>query len=99
LDAELHDGGEMDRVEEHLFACEDCSARLRQMAALGTALATLVRQGLVSRIVSRANVNRLQRDGLHVRMMPGETVPCSVFPGDDLIVTCLRAEFADSWRP
>ena len=87
----------MDRVEEHLFACGDCSARLQQMAALGAGLATLVRQGRVSGIVSRAILNRLQRDGVHVRMfslLPGETVPCAVFPGDDLIVTSLRADFS-----
>jgi hypothetical protein len=67
------------------------------MAAFGAALATLVRQGRVSGMVSRAVLNRLQRDGVHVRMfslVPGETVPCAVFPGDDLIVTALRADFS-----
>jgi hypothetical protein len=34
----------------------------------GNGLATLVRQGRVSGIVSRAILNRLQRDGVHVRM-------------------------------
>ena len=65
---DLADGDETDRVEEHLFACGDCSARLHQLAALGTGLATLVRQGRVSGIVSRAMLNRMQRDGVHVRM-------------------------------
>ena len=94
---DLADGDETDRVEEHLFACGDCSARLHHLAALGTGLATLVRQGRVSGIVSRAILNRLQRDGVHVRMfslLPGETVPCAVFPGDDLVVTALRADFS-----
>ncbi len=94
---DLVDGDEMDRVEGHLFACADCSARLHHLAALGTGLATLVRQGRVSGIVSRAILNRLQRDGVHVRMYslsPGETVPCAVFPGDDLVVTALRADFS-----
>jgi hypothetical protein len=34
---------------------------------------------------------------IHVRMyslVPGETVPCAVFPGDDVIVTALRADFS-----
>ena len=94
---DLADGDETDRVEEHLFACADCSARLHHLAAIGTGLATLVRQGRVSGIVSRAILNRLQRDGVHVRMfslVPGETVPCAVFPGDDLVVTALRADFS-----
>ena len=94
---DLPDGDEMNRVEEHLFACGDCSARLDQMAALGAGLTTLVRQGRVSGIVSRAVLNRLQRDGARVRMYwlaPGETVPCAVYPGDDVIVTALRADFS-----
>jgi hypothetical protein len=39
----------------------------------------------------------MQRDGVHVRMYslaPGETVPCAVFPGDDLVVAALRADFS-----
>jgi hypothetical protein len=94
---DLADGDETDRVEEHLFACGDCSARLHRLAALGPGLATLVRQGRVSGIVSRTLLNRMQRDGLHVRLyslLPGETVPCAVFPDDDLIVTALRADFS-----
>ncbi|HEY0285369.1 MAG TPA: hypothetical protein VGC23_08270 [Vicinamibacterales bacterium] len=94
---DLADGDDTDRVEEHLFACGDCSARLHRLAALGSGLATLVRQGRVSGIVSRALLNRMQRDGIHVRMyslMPGETVPCAVFPGDDLVVAALRADFS-----
>ena len=39
---------------------------------------------------------RLQRDGgARVRMFwlaPAETVPCAVFPGDDVIVTALPAD-------
>ena len=42
---DLADGPGTDRVEEHLFACSECSARLRDLAALGPGLATLVRQG------------------------------------------------------
>ena len=94
---DLADGDETDRVEEHLFACGDCSARLHDLAALGAGLAALVRQGRVSGIVSRTLLNRMQRDGVHVRLysvVPGETVPCAVFPGDDLVVAALRADFS-----
>ena len=91
------DPEEMDRVETHVFACGECAARLQQLAAIGTGVSALVRQGRVSGIVSRAILNRLQRDGVRVRMFslwPGETVPCAVFPGDDLIITALRADFS-----
>jgi hypothetical protein len=88
---------ETERLEQHLFACGACSARLQSLASLGTGLTSLVRQGRVSGVVSRALLNRMQRDGVHVRLYslaPGETVPCCVFPGDDLIVTALRADFS-----
>jgi hypothetical protein len=88
---------DVSRVEEHLFACGSCSARLEQLAALGAGLATLARHGRINGIVSRTMLNRLQRDGVHVRMfsmVPGETVPCAAFPGDDLLVTSLRADFS-----
>src|SRR6476660_6798514 len=60
LDYWAHDlvDGEAGAVEEHLFACGDCSARLEQLAALGTGLVTLVRQGRDSGIVSRTLLNR-----------------------------------------
>jgi hypothetical protein len=92
---DLADDGATDRVEEHLFACGDCSARLHSLAALGTGLARLVRLGRVAGIVSRSLLNRMQRDGVHVRMyslLPGETVPCGVFPGDDLVVVAMAAD-------
>jgi anti-sigma factor RsiW len=94
---DLADGDEAERVEEHLFACDDCSTHLQQLATLGAGLATLARQGRLSGVVSRTILNRLQRDGLHVRtfsLSPGETVPCAVFPGDDLVVAALRADFS-----
>ena len=94
---DLADEGATDRVEEHLFACGDCSARLHSLAALGAGLARLVRLGRVAGIVSRGLLNRMQRDGVHVRMyslLPGETVPCGVFPGDDLVVVAMAADFS-----
>ena len=90
-------GNDLNRIEEHLFACRYCSARLAQLDALGNGVASLARQGRISGVISRALLNRLQRDGIHVRMFslaPGETVPCAIFPGDDLVVTSLRADFS-----
>ena len=94
---DLADSDAIDDIEEHLFACGECSTRLQRIAELGTGIARLVREGRLSGIVSRSVLNRLQRDGFRVRMfslLPGETVPCAVFPGDDLVVTSLRADFA-----
>jgi len=91
------DRTDAERIEEHLFSCGACAARLDAMASLGAGLAALVRRGRVSGIVSRSLLNRLQRDGVQVRqytVSPGETVPCAAFPGDDLLVVSLRADFA-----
>jgi hypothetical protein len=92
-------GSEAERIEEHLFTCGTCAARLDAMVSLGSGLAALVRRGRVSGIVSRSLLNRMQRDGVQVRLYtvsPGETVPCAAFPGDDLLVVSLRADFAGS---
>ena len=64
--------------------------------ALGAGLADLVRRGHVAGVIPRALPNRIQRDGVHVRLFslaPGERVPCAAFPGDDLMILVLRADF------
>lgn len=84
-------------LEEHLFSCADCSARLEGVASVAGGVAALARQGRISGIISRALLNRLQRDGVRVRQFtldPGETVPCAAFPGDDVVVTALNANLA-----
>src|SRR5262245_54734605 len=94
---DLTDDGETNRAEEHLLGCRDSRVGRHPRGLFGTGLARGVRQGRVSGIVSGALLNRMQGDGLHVRMYslaPGETVPCCVFPDDDLIVTALRADLS-----
>jgi len=89
--------GETDRVEAHVFACRACATRLEGLASITTGIGELVRQGRVSGIISRGLLNRLQRDGVYLRLYalaPGETVPCTAFPGDDLVVASLRADLS-----
>jgi hypothetical protein len=84
-------------LEEHLFSCAECGARLEAMASMAGGLAALARQGRISGVISKAILNRLQRDGVRVRQYtldPGETVPCAAFPEDDVVVTSLRANLA-----
>jgi len=91
------DGSDAERMEDHLFSCADCAARLDAMASVGTGLRTLVKRGRVSGIISRSLLNRMQRDGVRVRqysLEPGERVPCAAFPDDDLLVISMHAEFA-----
>ena len=89
-------GADAERVEAHLFSCAGCASRLEAMVSLGAGLAALVRRGRVSGVVSRSLLNRVQRDGVQVRfytLSPGEQIPCAAFPGDDLVVLALRADF------
>ena len=85
-----------DAVEDHVFTCAACAARLDAVASLARGIASLARRGRVSGIISRATLNHLQRDGVRVRvysLLPGDVVPCAVFPDDDLVVTSMRGDF------
>jgi anti-sigma factor RsiW len=87
---------EAEAAEEHLFACAICAGRLGSLVSLADAVAELARRGRVSGVISRAVLNRLQRDGVRVRLYslsPGETVPCAAFPGDDVVVVSMRGDF------
>jgi anti-sigma factor RsiW len=90
-------GPQAEAIEEHVFTCAACTARLEAVAALAAGITALARQGRFSGIISRATLNRLQRDGVRVRVYsvsPGDVVPCAVFPDDDLVVTSMRGDFA-----
>ena len=85
-------------VEEHLFNCSDCGTRLKTLAAMGAGVVELARQGRISGIISRALVNLLQSESVNVRLYtvsPGETIPCAVFPDDDMVVLSMRADLTD----
>jgi anti-sigma factor RsiW len=84
-------------IEEHVFSCAACTARLEAVASIAAGITSLARQGRFSGIISRATLNQLQHDGVRVRvysLSPGDVVPCAVFPGDDLVVTSMRGDFA-----
>ena len=84
-------------IEEHIFSCAACADRLDAVAAMAAGISSLARQGRISGIISRGTLNRLQRDGVRVRvysLSPGDVVPCAVFADDDLVVTSLRGNFA-----
>ena len=88
---------ETDPIETHLFECAECAARLDQTASFGMGLKELARQGRVSGPISRALFNRLQRDGLNLRLYslaPGDAVPCTIFAGDDIVAASLHADFS-----
>jgi hypothetical protein len=88
LDAEQESG-----LEEHLFSCAECSARLNRLVQLGDGIKRELRRGNLSAILSVPFIRRLQAAGVRVReyrLQPGGSVLCTVTPEDDLVVAHLH---------
>jgi hypothetical protein len=89
---------EEDRVEEHVFTCADCARELGAAEALARGIAAVAREGRLHCVVTDSILNRLAADGVRVRMYTLEgagPVQCSVWADDDLVVSRIRADFAD----
>ena len=85
-----------ERVEEHLFECDDCGGRLRALAALGDGVRRLAHAGAVQMVVTRSFLETAAREGLRSReyvVRPGERVACTVTAQDDLLISRMRADF------
>jgi anti-sigma factor RsiW len=85
-------------IEEHLFSCADCGARAAEFDALVRAIGPAVRSAEVGGFVTDAVLNRLAREGVHVRsyaLSPGAVVPCAVWDDDELMALRLRGDFGD----
>jgi hypothetical protein len=88
------DEEEAHEVEAHLFECEQCGARLRELLHLGDAVRRALLEGHVAGPVSGRFIDRLREDGLHLReyrLEAGGSVACTVAPDDDLLISYLRA--------
>jgi len=83
------------RVEEHLLACDECSARADEMRVLAEGVGPLVREGALPLAVLPAIVERLRREGQRIReyrVSPGGGVQCTVGPEDDVVLSRLVAD-------
>ena len=81
-------------LEEHLFACDECGARLREIVALAEGVRRLAREGSLRLVVSDAFLQCAAAAGLHVREYappPGGGVQCTVTASDDILVARLSA--------
>ena len=84
-------------LEEHLFSCAACTARLEGLAALGEGVRAAFRSGAVGAVVSAAFVEKLRGEGLRLReyrVRPGESVSCTIAAGDDFVVSRLAADLS-----
>lgn len=84
-------------IEEHLFACAYCSARLEQLSAFAAGVRAAVEDGRVSLVVSGRFVEAMKRCGLRLReyrVDPGGSVNCTIADQDDAVVSHIRAPLA-----
>jgi len=94
-------GPEEESVEEHLFECDECGGRLREVIALAEGIRALARGGSLRMIVSDAFLRRAAEDGLRIREYappPGGGVQCTVTSEDDLLIGRLAADLSGAAR-
>jgi len=90
-----------DRVEEHLFSCDSCGHRLRQIIALADAVKSLAREGSLRMVVSESFLKRAAESGAKIRryvLPPGGAVQCTVTETDDLLIGQLTADLTGAKR-
>lgn len=92
---------EEEAVEEHLFACDECGARLRDVIAMAEGVRQIARAGSLRMVVSDSMLKRAAAEGLRVREYappPGGSVQCTVTAQDDLLIARLAANLAGAKR-
>src|SRR5215831_11133163 len=92
---------EEELLEEHLFACEDCNARLSEIIALADGIRKLARDGSLRMVVSETFLERAAAEGMRIRQYApprGGKVDCTVTLEDDLLIGRLAADFSESRR-
>jgi hypothetical protein len=88
-------------VEEHLFTCDECAARLRELIELAEGVRKLASEGALRMVVSDAFLKRATKEGLRVHeyaLRPGDRVECTVTADDDLLVGRLAADLSGANR-
>ena len=88
-------------VEEHLFACDECGARLHELIALAEEIRKLAREGSLIMVVSDAFVKRAAEQGVHVREYSpprSGSVECTVTAEDDFLIGHLTADLSTAKR-
>ncbi len=88
-------------VEEHLFTCDECGTRQRELIALAEGVRKLAGEGALRMVVSEAFIKRATKEGLRVHeyaLRPGDRVECTVTAEDDLLVGRLAADLRGAKR-
>ena len=83
-----------ERIDAHIIACGECSARLAEVVALAAGVRAAFRDGFVRAFVTGAFVDSLVERGVRVReyrVPRNGSVRCSVAPDDQVAVGRLEA--------
>lgn len=92
---------EEEATEEHLFACDECGGRLREVISLADAIRSLAHNGSLLMVVSEAFLKRIAERGLHVREYAppnGGGIACTVTAEDDFLIGRLTANLRGAAR-
>lgn len=95
------DQGEEERIEEHIFDCEECSGRLAEVQAMAEGVRALARAGSLMMVVSESFLKHAGAHGLHIRrydLPVGGNVQCTVTAEDDLLIGGLAAKLSAAKR-
>jgi hypothetical protein len=80
---------EEEPVEQHLFLCDSCGGRLRELIALAAGVREVARSGVLNLIVSDDLLDRLRATGARIReysVPSGGSVQCTVAADDDILI-------------
>ena len=92
---------EEEAAEEHLFACDECGARLREVIALAEGVRKIAREGSLRMVVSDSFLKRATEEGLRIREYAppaGGGVQCTVTAEDDILIGRLAANLSGAKR-
>ena len=92
---------EEEAVEEHLFECDHCGHRLRQVIVLADGIRKLALEGSLRMVVSDVFLQRAAESGLAVReynIPAGGSVECTVTAEDDILIGRVAANLSGAKR-
>jgi hypothetical protein len=92
---------EEESLEEHLFGCDECGARLQEVIALAEGVRDVASAGSLMMVVSDSFLDRAKANGARVSEYAppaGGSVQCTVTAEDDLLVGRLAADLSHTKR-